>query len=168
MRATMSLAAPAANGLTTRIERTGQSWAAVPPMAQAAPSKVAAARTNAGLERMVSRAMAGILIRMPRAGQPGTVPDVACHRRHTAAPKLRPSASRLDARAGARVIRSAVPGTDVSGANRAPGKLRAGRGADFDAAFDQDRRLPGGLRLLPAERALRYRRARRKADCARG
>ena len=27
------------------------------------------------------------------------------------------------------------------------------RRADFNAAVDQDRRLPGGLRLLPAERA---------------
>ena len=28
--------------------------------------------------------------------------------------------------------------------------FRSGRGADLDAAVDQDRRLPGGLRLLPA------------------
>ena len=45
-----------------------------------------------------------------------------------------------------------------------PDAFRSGRGADLDAAVDQDRRLPGGLRLLPAERALRHRRRCRKAD----
>ncbi len=42
--------------------------------------------------------------------------------------------------------------------------FRPDRGADLDAAVDQDRRLPGGLRLLPAERALRHRRQGREAD----
>ena len=37
-------------------------------------------------------------------------------------------------------------------------QLRSDRGAALHAAVDQDRRLPGGLRLLPAERALRHRR----------
>ena len=60
-----------------------------------------------------------------------------------------------------------LAGADLSRAERSPRKFRSGRGADFDAAFDQDRRLPGGLRLLSAERALRDRRARRKADAAR-
>ena len=32
-------------------------------------------------------------------------------------------------------------------------EFRSARGADFDPAVDQDRRLPGGLRLLPAKRA---------------
>ena len=36
-----------------------------------------------------------------------------------------------------------------------------------DAAVDQDRRLPGGLRLLPAERALRHRPRTRDAGAAR-
>ena len=34
---------------------------------------------------------------------------------------------------------------------RSPAKFRSDRGADLDAAVDQDRRLPGRLRLLPAE-----------------
>ena len=76
-------------------------------------------------------------------------------------------ASRLDARRGARAVRSAVPGADVPRPERPPAEFRSGRGADFDAAVDQDRRLPGGLRLLSAKRALRHRRARRKADGAR-
>ena len=38
------------------------------------------------------------------------------------------------------------------------------RGAGLDAAFDQDRRLPGGLRLLSAEREIRHRRQGREAD----
>ena len=38
----------------------------------------------------------------------------------------------------------------------------------FDAAVDQDRRLPGGLRLLSAERALRHRREGRETDGGRG
>ena len=38
------------------------------------------------------------------------------------------------------------------------------RSADLDLAVDQDRRLPGGLRLLPAGGALRHRRQGRKAD----
>ena len=42
--------------------------------------------------------------------------------------------------------------------------FRSGRGADLDAALDQDRRLPGGLRLLSAERAIRDRRQGREAD----
>ena len=74
---------------------------------------------------------------------------------------------RLDPRRGARAVRSAVPGADVPRAKRASRQFRARRGADFDAAVDQDRRLPRGLRLLSAERELRYRRARRKADGAR-
>ena len=45
--------------------------------------------------------------------------------------------------------------------------FRSGRGADLDAAVDQDRRLPGGLRLLPAGGALRHRRQGREADGAR-
>ena len=49
----------------------------------------------------------------------------------------------------------------AAGAPRAP---RAQHGADEHAAVDQDRRLPGGLRLLPAERALRHRGRGRGAD----
>ena len=71
---------------------------------------------------------------------------------------------RLDARGGARAVRAAVPGADVPRPERPPGAFRSGRGADLDAALDQDRRLPGGLRLLSAERALRHRRQGREAD----
>ena len=78
-----------------------------------------------------------------------------------------PRPPRLDPRRGARAVRPAVPGADVPRAERAPRQFRTRRGADFDAAVDQDRRLPGGLRLLSAERELRHRRARRKADGAR-
>ena len=46
----------------------------------------------------------------------------------------------------------------------APRQFRSGRGPGLDAAVDQDRRLPGGLRLLPAERQLRHRRQGREAD----
>ena len=38
------------------------------------------------------------------------------------------------------------------------------RGADLDIIVDQDRRLFGGLRLLSAKCALRYRGTRGKAD----
>ena len=43
----------------------------------------------------------------------------------------------------------------------APRASRAQRRAAVHAAVDQDRRLSGGLRLLPAERALRHRRRSR-------
>ncbi len=43
-------------------------------------------------------------------------------------------------------------------------KFRSGRGADLDPAVDQDRWLPGGLRLLPAGGAIRHRREGREAD----
>src|SRR5215475_2526247 len=66
-------------------------------------------------------------------------------------------APRLDAGAGVRPVRAAVSGIDVPGAARAPAEFRSGGGADFHAHVDQDRRLPGRLRLLPAERALRDR-----------
>ena len=76
-------------------------------------------------------------------------------------------APRLDARRGARAFRAAVSGADISRAKHPSPALRSMRGADFHAAVDQDRRLSGGLRLLPAERALRDRRERRKADATR-
>ena len=56
------------------------------------------------------------------------------------------------------------PGPDLSGAVGAPRKFRPVRGAGLDAAFDQDRRLSGGLRLLSAEREIRHRRQGREAD----
>ncbi len=45
--------------------------------------------------------------------------------------------------------------------------FRSDRSADLDPAVDQDRRLPGGLRLLPAGRAIQHRRQGREADVAR-
>ena len=57
---------------------------------------------------------------------------------------------------GRGAVRAAVPGSAVPGAARAPRPPRAEHGADEHAAVDQDRRLPGGLRVLPAERALRH------------
>ena len=71
---------------------------------------------------------------------------------------------RLDPRRGPRAVRAAVPRADVRGRPHPPDAFRSDRGADLDAAVDQDRRLPGGLRLLPAGGALRHRRRRRKAD----
>ena len=61
----------------------------------------------------------------------------------------------------------AAVGADIPGANRSPRVLRSVGGANVDAAFDQDRRLPRGLRLLSAERPLRHRRRCREADAAR-
>ena len=65
------------------------------------------------------------------------------------------------------LFETAPPRTDVSGARGASPVLRSNRSPDLDAAVDQDRRLPGGLRLLPAERALRHRREADEADGAR-
>ena len=59
------------------------------------------------------------------------------------------------------------PGADVPRAGVHRLQFDPTRGADFHAALDQDRRLPGGLRLLSAERALRYRRQGGKAHGAR-
>ena len=64
----------------------------------------------------------------------------------------------------ARAVFAAVPGTAVPCRPGAPREFRSRRGADLDAALDQDRRLPGRLRLLPAVGEIRHRRRRRKAD----
>ena len=83
------------------------------------------------------------------------------------ASKSRPSGLRHDwTRAEVRALfDAAVSGADVPSADASTGMhFDPSRGADFDAAVDQDRRLPGGLRLLPAERALRHRRQGREAD----
>ena len=62
----------------------------------------------------------------------------------------------------------ALPFTTCSpGAAHASGLPRPGHRADEHAAVDQDRRLPRGLRLLSAERALRHRRGSRRPDAAR-
>ena len=99
-----------------------------------------------------------------KAGMTTEVPYVVCCRKDRDAHRRRFAAPRLDARASARAVRSAVSGADVPRAERSPREFRSGGSADFDAHFDQDRRLPRGLRLLPAERAPRHRRARGKAD----
>ncbi len=59
------------------------------------------------------------------------------------------------------------PELDLPRAGGASGELRSDRSADLDAAVDQDRRLPGGLRLLSAGRAIQHRRQGREADVAR-
>jgi hypothetical protein len=71
---------------------------------------------------------------------------------------------RLDAGRSPRAVRAAVQRPAVPRAARAPAELRPEPGAGEHAAVDQDRRLPRGLRLLPAERALRDGRRPRGAD----
>src|SRR5688572_6113153 len=56
----------------------------------------------------------------------------------------------LDARGSARAASPAIRRPDAPRAIRPPPALRPERRAGLDAAVDQDRRLPGGLRLLPA------------------
>ena len=60
----------------------------------------------------------------------------------------------------------ALPFPDLMfrGATDPSDAFRRARGADFHASVDQDRRLPGGLRLLSAKRALRNRRQGGEAD----
>ena len=69
----------------------------------------------------------------------------------------------VDARGSAGAARTALQRPDVPRARRAPPALRPERRAGLDAALDQDRRLPRGLRLLPAEHPLRHRRRARGA-----
>ena len=89
-------------------------------------------------------------------------------RNHDRRPCTRPrSATTGRAREVRALFALPFPGADVPRAERPPRAFRSDRGADLDAAVDQDRRLPGGLRLLPAERALRHRRQGREADGAR-
>ena len=73
--------------------------------------------------------------------------------------------ARLVDKRGARPVRAAVHGPDRARAGRAPCAPRAQHGADEHAPVDQDRRLPGGLCLLPAERALRHRAWRPRPCC---
>ena len=63
------------------------------------------------------------------------------------------------------VVRAAVQRSAVPCAVRASAPLRCQRSAALDAAVDQDRRLPRGLRLLPAIGALSNRRRRRRRCC---
>ena len=76
--------------------------------------------------------------------------------------------SRLVAGRGAGAVRTAVHRPAAQGPAGAPRAPRAEHGADEHTAVDQDRGLPGGLRLLPAERALRHRRRGRGPDAGRG
>ena len=76
-------------------------------------------------------------------------------------------APRLDARGGAGAVRAAVSRADVPCGAGASREFRSGRGADLDTAVDQDRRLPGGLRLLPAVGEIRHRRQSRETDGSR-
>ena len=68
---------------------------------------------------------------------------------------------------GAGAVRAAIPGSDLPGADHPSREFRSDRSADLDPAVDQDRRLSGRLRLLPAEHQIRHRRQSRKADGAR-
>ena len=54
------------------------------------------------------------------------------------------------------LYRLAVQRPDFPGPDGAPSAFQRQRGPDLDLAVDQDRRLPGRLRLLPAERAFRH------------
>ena len=75
---------------------------------------------------------------------------------------------RLVARRSPRPVRPALPGAAAPRRQRAPRALRPGRSPGQHPAVDQDRRLPRGLRLLPAGRALPHRRRRDQADVDRG
>jgi len=75
-----------------------------------------------------------------------------------------PDPARLVAGGGAGALCAAVHGPHPEGATRAPRLPRTERRADEHFAVDQDRRLPGRLRLLPAERPLRHRCGCRSAD----
>src|SRR5262249_9010316 len=95
----------------------------------------------------------GIRLRWPGIGGFGHVaiaPDVAVV-------GAWPPAPRLDSRGGARSFRSAISGTDFPCRTGAPRKFRSCRGTDFDLVVDKNRRLPGGLRVLPAIDEIRHR-----------
>ena len=84
---------------------------------------------------------------------------------HTAASALRHDWTREEVRA---LFALPFPDLMFRAAQTHRREFRSDRGADLDPAVDQDRRLPGGLRLLPAGRAIRHRRQGRKADGRRG
>ena len=63
----------------------------------------------------------------------------------------RPAWSRTDVEA---LLDLPFPELIFRAPKRSPAAFRPARGANFDPAVDQDRRLPGGLRLLSAKRAV--------------
>ncbi|WP_227978100.1 biotin synthase BioB [Arenimonas daejeonensis] len=75
---------------------------------------------------------------------------------------------RLDARGSPRPVRPSLPGIDVPCRLRAPRAFRPERGPGLDPAVGENRRLPRGLRLLPAGRALPHRCRSHEADEHRG
>src|SRR5689334_3307189 len=97
-----------------------------------------------------------------RSTPTGTPPHVACP--HDPDCTAYEPPARLDARGGAGTVRAALHRARLPGRGRAPAVLRSSRGADLDVVVDQDRRLPGGLRLLLAIRQVRHRREGREAD----
>src|ERR1017187_7020200 len=74
----------------------------------------------------------------------------------------------LDCRGGRRTVRLAVQRSAVSSARDSSRALCRRRNRARDSAFDQDRRLPGGLRLLPAGGALPHRGRGGEAAAPRG
>src|SRR5215470_11950786 len=64
------------------------------------------------------------------------------------------SALRLEKGRSARDLSSTFAGTGTSSTNRTPRIPSTGSRRDLPADFDQDRGLPGGLRVLPTKRAL--------------
>src|SRR5689334_6009312 len=167
-RATMSLALPAVNGLTTKTGRLGQSCA------RANWARPIVARTATQTDNFAGRDVIAPYCDMNGAGPPARsrvwisppqrsglhLLHVACRPRSLDALGTFARPTRLDPGRDRRVVRSAVPRIAVSCAKHPSPVFRPERGADFHLALDQDRRMPGGLRLLSAERALSDRRRR--------
>ena len=74
-------------------------------------------------------------------------------------------AAALDRRGDRGAVRAAVQRSAAIARSRCIARISIQRGAAVDAAVDQDRRLPGGLRLLPAGGALPHRRRRTRRCC---
>ena len=79
-------------------------------------------------------------------------------------PSAAANAGALARRRYRRALRPAVQRPAVSRADRASRTFRCQHGSALHAAVDQDRRLPGRLRVLPAVVASRHRPEGRKAD----
>src|SRR6516162_6907576 len=114
-------------------------WPKTRPCCKCARSLVSAKRTW-----VPNSAALCLILRTSRANEIGASFD----------DNIRSGAPRLDARGSLYALCPALSRPHVSRPERSSTPVRTVRSADLDAAFDQDRRLPGGLRLLPAERAL--------------
>ncbi|KAG1442840.1 hypothetical protein G6F57_018287 [Rhizopus arrhizus] len=76
--------------------------------------------------------------------------------------------ARLERRRRHGALRAALHGPGASRPTGPPRPLRSEHHPTGQPAVDQDRRLSGGLRVLPAVFALRHRAGRRQADAAGG